>query len=634
MALLLSCDSPVERGPRFNPPPILESVQPELLEWSEPATVEVRGEGFVEGTAIHWNGSPRPSEFRSSTHLTGEVRAADVAEVGHDTVTVVSPGPGGGSSEPRTVKVVPPTPTLDSIAPTTAEALTTPGLQLRVHGSDFAPGRLVRWNDLFLPTTSVSPSELNAEVGDHLLQTGDTVYVSVVNPGPSNRQSSGMIFEVRNPVPAVTDAAPDSVTLRTGATVSLAGSLFTTTTTVRYNGTRLIPDAVSASSLTVSVPPELNTRGGVSLHVENPPPAGGPSNEIDIPVRELPPYLGRLSPGAVKSGAGAFTLELHGADFAPDATATWDGDPRELNFVGEERVEMLVEAADISDDGTPEIAVVNPRGGGQSQVAELFVLPEEGLLPAGRLLTGGHAIDIDGSDRKPVPTGGSAPYQFDAAPRGSRALFTKEAAGSYGSNARLRIFEADPSTGTFRRVTGSGDEARLYEEGWPKYSSDGSWIYFQGHAQATGITGVWRIRPNGDDLERLTPERYRGRVPAPSSGGDRVSFAGEQGLSILDLATGTIDTLDISGGVSRWSPDDRWIAYTQMQALFLVRPDGTENHRLAYAPGWFDFDWSPDGEFIVFRGYDGMALVRVETGQVQSLPWLRSLGHVAWYDDP
>jgi hypothetical protein len=61
-------------------------------------TLSVSGTGFVSGATIDFNGAPLTTTFVDSEHLTATVPAARVATAATDTVTVVNPGPGGGSS--------------------------------------------------------------------------------------------------------------------------------------------------------------------------------------------------------------------------------------------------------------------------------------------------------------------------------------------------------------------------------------------------------------------------------------------------------------------------------------------------------------------------------------------------------
>src|SRR5215467_4995367 len=61
-------------------------------------TLTVNGTGFVASSVVNWNGSPRATTFVSSKQLTATILAADIATPNTGSVTVVSPGPGGGTS--------------------------------------------------------------------------------------------------------------------------------------------------------------------------------------------------------------------------------------------------------------------------------------------------------------------------------------------------------------------------------------------------------------------------------------------------------------------------------------------------------------------------------------------------------
>jgi len=56
-----------------------------------------------------------------------------------------------------------------------------------------------------------------------------------------------------------------------------------------------------------------------------------------------------------------------------------------------------------------------------------------------------------------------------------------------------------------------------------------------------------------------------------------------------------------------FSPDGQWIAYTSNDGIYLIRPDGSENHRIVKSdvvnPGFWPpvASWSPDGQWIVYH---------------------------------
>ncbi len=65
---------------------------------SEAFPLIVNGTGFVSTAVVNWNGSPRVTDFLSSTRLKAEIKASDVAKAGTFAVTVTNPAPGGATS--------------------------------------------------------------------------------------------------------------------------------------------------------------------------------------------------------------------------------------------------------------------------------------------------------------------------------------------------------------------------------------------------------------------------------------------------------------------------------------------------------------------------------------------------------
>jgi hypothetical protein len=65
----------------------------------------------------------------------------------------------------------------------------------------------------------------------------------------------------------------------------------------------------------------------------------------------------------------------------------------------------------------------------------------------------------------------------------------------------------------------------------------------------------------------------------------------------------------------RWSTDGRWIAFgldrSNASGIFLVTPDGTDEHRLTETGGWPV--WWPDSRAVAYAvlGFDGLQRVRI-----------------------
>jgi hypothetical protein len=61
-------------------------------------TLTVNGTGFLSGATVNWSGSARPTKFVSSSQLTAQISATDIAKVGTATIAVQNPGQQGTSN--------------------------------------------------------------------------------------------------------------------------------------------------------------------------------------------------------------------------------------------------------------------------------------------------------------------------------------------------------------------------------------------------------------------------------------------------------------------------------------------------------------------------------------------------------
>jgi uncharacterized repeat protein (TIGR01451 family) len=79
--------------------PFVDIVSPvSITPGSTGVIVTIRGAGFVASSVVHWNGTALVTTFVSAREMTATVPDAFVAAVGLGTITVISPAPGGGTS--------------------------------------------------------------------------------------------------------------------------------------------------------------------------------------------------------------------------------------------------------------------------------------------------------------------------------------------------------------------------------------------------------------------------------------------------------------------------------------------------------------------------------------------------------
>jgi hypothetical protein len=73
-------------------------------------TLTVNGTGFVSGSVVDWNGTPKPTTYVSNSQLRATVSATQVANPETAWIAVVSPSPGGGTSNVAFVQISNPGP--------------------------------------------------------------------------------------------------------------------------------------------------------------------------------------------------------------------------------------------------------------------------------------------------------------------------------------------------------------------------------------------------------------------------------------------------------------------------------------------------------------------------------------------
>lgn len=89
-----------------NPKPTLTSLNPSSATHGGPAfTLTVTGTDFVPGSVVNWKNSARATTYISSTKVTAQILAGDIAKKGKVPVDVTNPKPGGGKSSALTFTV-------------------------------------------------------------------------------------------------------------------------------------------------------------------------------------------------------------------------------------------------------------------------------------------------------------------------------------------------------------------------------------------------------------------------------------------------------------------------------------------------------------------------------------------------
>ena len=180
------------------PLPTITTLNPNLTGAGGPAfTLTVNGTGFVSNSVVRWNGADRTTSFVSDTQLNAAIPAGDIATIGTANVTVVSPAPGGGTSNAVTFSIVAanPVPAITRLDPASTPA-GGQAFTLAVIGTGFVNTSVVRWNGADRPTTFTSGTELRASIPASDIATAGVATITVFSPSPGGGASNAQSFTI------------------------------------------------------------------------------------------------------------------------------------------------------------------------------------------------------------------------------------------------------------------------------------------------------------------------------------------------------------------------------------------------------------------------------------------------------
>lgn len=391
-----------------NPTPTLTTISPTSASvGGQGFTLTAVGTNFVPGATIQWNGNNRITTFVSSTQLTAQIPASEIASAGTATIRVVNPAPGGGASNTASFTIASPAPLprITSIDPTSvmggSEAFT-----LTVNGTNFTQNSVVRFNGQALATTFINNTQLKAAVTAANIATPGTASVTVFTPTPGGGTSNAVLLTINvppNPVPAITAINPTTVTSGGGNfTLTVFGTGFVQSSVVRFNNTDRSTTYVSATELRAVIQAgDIINGGTAAITVFNPAPSGGASNAATLTINFAPPTITLLSPSSAVAGSAAFQLNVTGTNFAPGSVVRWNGVDRQTTFINVGELAAQIPASDIANVGTATITVFSPSPGGGTSNAVTFTinpqarpLPRISLLNPDKALAGTQGIEL------------------------------------------------------------------------------------------------------------------------------------------------------------------------------------------------------------------------------------------------
>jgi hypothetical protein len=196
-----------------NLPPWVSAISPRrAITGGSEFTLTVYGASFVNGSVVRFNGGDRPTTFVSSGLLTTEILSEDVEIVGSPSITVFTPEPGGGLSNPATFYVQEdpnhPVPVITAISPVNVIAGGA-SFTLVIDGSGFIGPSRVRINEIWRTTIYVTPTRLTASIRSSDIESSGVLAITVYNTEPGG----GVSNEVALNVSALLSTSPNTTDL-------------------------------------------------------------------------------------------------------------------------------------------------------------------------------------------------------------------------------------------------------------------------------------------------------------------------------------------------------------------------------------------------------------------------------------
>jgi len=362
-----------------------------------------------------------------------------------------------------------PIPAIAGLSPSSA-TVGGSAFNLTVTGSNFISSSTVQWNGAARTTAFVSSTTLTALIPAGDLSTVKIASVTVYNPAPGGGTSSIRSFTVGNPAPILAAIAPSSTTAGSPAfTLTVSGSNWVNTSSVRWNGSARTTTFISSTTLTAQIPAsDLTAVKIATVTVLNPAPGGGTSTGQIFTINPAPPppnptpTLTSISPSTATAGGPGFTLRLTGTGFISTSTAQWNGSARVTTYVSRTSLTAVITALDLVSSGTANVTVFNPApGGGTSGVQAFTITPPppppnpapvlSSLIPSSATVGGSSfTLTLNGSNfisSSVVRWNGNARTTFFASSTTLTAAIPASDIAGAGS-ATVTVFNPSPGGGT------------------------------------------------------------------------------------------------------------------------------------------------------------------------------------------
>jgi Subtilase family len=265
------------------------------------SSVVITGANFTGATTVKFNGVAASFTINSPTQITATVPAGAI------TGTIVVTAPNGTATSPSAFTVTAAVaPTISDFTPVTGPV----GTSVVITGTNFTGTTVVSFNGI--PATSFtvnSPTQITATV-----PAGATTG-SIAVTTPNGTVSSVGLFTLTVPAPTVTGFSPNSGPV--GTSVVIAGTNFTGTTALNFNGTAASFVVNSDTQISATVPVGAST-GAIAVTSPN-----GTATSVGLFTVTIPtPTLSGFSPA---NGPVGTSVVITGTNFTGATAVQFNG---------------------------------------------------------------------------------------------------------------------------------------------------------------------------------------------------------------------------------------------------------------------------------------------------------------------
>jgi len=612
LILLVSCGGVINL-----PVPVVSSLSPSSVpENSVTFTLTVTGSGFAPSSTITFNGLPRQTIFLRPSTLTTIVNPGDVSTPGTISVGVITPAPGGGTSQVVDLTVTAtasPVPSILSITPTSIPASGGFGT-ITINGSNFVPTSVVTVNGANRQTNYTSGAVLTASLQSSDIATAGTLRIAVLNPPasgitpPGGGVSNVILLNVVNPNPVISAVSPPVLVAgsTTTASIRVSGSGFDSASQVLVNGSGRPTTFGGSTTLDAQLASgDLAAAGTYPVQVVNPTPGGGTSATLFFSI--VPSSTGAGLPELVDVAADGAQAN-NGADDPSLSGPAMDATGRFVAFVSSST--NLLETTTINPppnpitNGAPNIFLRDTCLGVTTGCAPKEILVDVG--PSGILANGA-------SSQPAVASSAAKIVAFSS-------LGTDLVSGFSFDGTTPQVFAANPCAGvaagctpTMTLVSVGSDSVTPASgpAGQPSVSPDGRFVAFTSTATnlvtgaATGSSEVYlrdtclAAGTTCTPTTMLVSVAADGVTPADGSSSQPVVESNKNGQFVAFTSTAT-NLVAGSGGATEIYRVGYCIGImsgcTASAAQLISTPDGT-----AFADGSsVEPTMTPDGRFVAF----------------------------------